>query len=99
MGDQMQLPQFKQPRERRPHVSVCILEVGVVAEEVELDVLEIGALLSDQPDVLGEQPLLDLRRGPRKAASGQQTAEVINEIHNVPVGPAAIGSALELQRY
>lgn len=98
MGDQMQLPQFKQPRERRPHVSVCILEVGVVAEEVELDVLEIGALLSDQPDVLGQQLLLNLRRGLREAASGQQTAEVVNQIQYVPVGPTAVCSALELQR-
>ena len=97
MSDQVQLPQFDQPRERRPHVSVCILEVGVVAEEVELYVLEVGALLSDQLNVLREQPLLHLRRSPQEAAPGQQATEVVDEIHNVPVGPAAVGSALELQ--
>ena len=61
MSNQMQLSQFDQPGERRPYVGVCILEVGVVAEEVELDVPEVGALLRDELDVLGEQPLLDLR--------------------------------------
>ena len=96
MSNQMQLSKFDQPGERRPHVGVCILEVGVVAEEVELDVPEVGALLRDELDVLGEQPLLDLRRGFREAASGQQAAEVVDEVHDVPVGPSAVGSALEL---
>ena len=96
MSNQMQLSQFDQPGERRPHFGVCILEVGVVAKEVELDVSEVGALLRDKLDVLGEQPLLDLRRGFREAAPGQQMAKVVDEVHDVPVGPSAVGSALEL---